>query len=461
MTPFLRLAGLTALLLACGGTDPGGDPVVATVDITPEAPSLQTGATLQLAATLRTDDGAVVTGRPVTWTSSEEAVAAVDEDGLVTGVAAGSSEITATADGVSGAVTVSVTAAAVASVTVATGGVQPVPGQQLQLTATARDAAGNLLQGKTFTWTSDNPALATVSATGLVQALAPGTVIISATVEGRSGNGRLIVREGGVVGSAGGTIRAFGGAFALTVPPGALGSDVAIAVSRPTPRPLDATGTDAVYVLEPAATTFAVPVTLTLAYDQETAPRGVPESALGLRRLNGSTWEPVATGSLDEATHLASAEIETAGTFGVGRLPATAPCTSAESRQFDFWLGSWDVTPTGSPTGTRAARSEITGEEGGCAIFEDFTDLAYHGVSISIFDPVTAKWHQTYVDTDGVRLVLIGNFSSGAMRLVNEENSQRVTWTQLSGSQVRQVGESSNNGGQTWAVGYDLNYRPR
>jgi hypothetical protein len=256
-------------------------------------------------------------------------------------------------------------------------------------------------------------------------------------------------------------VSAFGGAFALTVPPGALGADVALAVSRPAARPLDATATDAVYALEPAVTAFAVPATLTLAYDPETAPRGVPETALGLRRLNGSTWQPLTDGSVDEATHLATIEIETAGTFGVGRLPATTPCTSAESRQFDFWLGSWDVTPTRSPPGTRAARSQITGEESGCAIFEDFTDLTYHGVSISVFDPVTAKWHQTYVDTDGVRLILGGTLSSGAMRLVNDDNSQRVTWTEVSGSQVRQVGENSNNGGQTWTVGYDLNYRPR
>lgn len=211
MTLSLRLACLAALLAACGGTDPGDDPVVASVDLAPDAPSLETGATLQLTATLRTSGGTVVSGRPITWTSSEEGVATVDEGGLVTGVGPGSSEVTATADGVSGAVTVSVTSAAVASVTVTTGGAQPVPGQQLQLTATARDAAGNALEGKAFTWTSDDPARATVSATGLVQALAAGTVTISATTEGRSGVGILTVREGGLVGSAGGTVSAFGG----------------------------------------------------------------------------------------------------------------------------------------------------------------------------------------------------------------------------------------------------------
>jgi hypothetical protein len=461
MTLSLRLACLAALLAACGGTDPGDDPVVASVDLAPDAPSLETGATLQLTATLRTSGGTVVSGRPITWTSSEEDVATVDESGLVTGVGPGSSEVAATADGVSGAVTVSVTSAAVASVTVTTGGAQPVPGQQLQLTATARDAAGNALEGKAFTWTSDDPARATVSATGLVQALAAGTVTISATTEGRIGVGILTVREGGLVGSAGGTVSAFGGAFTLSVPAGALGGDVALAVSRPAARPLDATATDAVYALEPAATTFAVPATLALAYDPGSAPRGVPESALGLRRLNGGAWQPLADGTVDEGADVATTGIEAAGTFGVGRLPASTACTSAESRQFDFWLGSWDVTPTGSPPGTRAARSEIAGEAGGCAIFEDFTDLSYHGVSINVFDPATAKWYQTYVDTDGARLLLVGTFSSEGMRLVNEQSSQRITWTELSGSRVRQLGENSNNGGQTWTTGFDLEYQPR
>jgi uncharacterized protein YjdB len=60
-----------------------------------------------------------------------------------------------------------------------------VPAATLQLTATAKDAAGQLLQ-RSFVWTTSDSAKATVSPEGIVVALAPGTAIITATVDGRS-----------------------------------------------------------------------------------------------------------------------------------------------------------------------------------------------------------------------------------------------------------------------------------
>lgn len=67
------------------------------------------------------------------------------------------------------------------------------PGQTQQLTAQTRDAAGNVLTGRTVTWSSNNEAAATVSATGLVLAAAPGNARITATSEGRSGGSDITV----------------------------------------------------------------------------------------------------------------------------------------------------------------------------------------------------------------------------------------------------------------------------
>src|SRR5439155_23718573 len=77
-------------------------------------------------------------------------------------------------------------------VTVASVTVTPAParvglGQTVQLTATLKDANGNVLTGRVVTWASDNPAVATVSSTGLVTGVAQGQATITATSETKSG----------------------------------------------------------------------------------------------------------------------------------------------------------------------------------------------------------------------------------------------------------------------------------
>jgi hypothetical protein len=65
-----------------------------------------------------------------------------------------------------------------------------------QLTATARNASGVILTGKTYIWTSSNASVATVDGSGLVTALASGTATITATTEGKSGTSVITVRRG-------------------------------------------------------------------------------------------------------------------------------------------------------------------------------------------------------------------------------------------------------------------------
>src|SRR5207302_1337428 len=72
---------------------------VATVEVTPPSASVQAGQTVQLAATPKDANGAPLSGRTVTWSSSNTAVAAVSNSGLVSGVTAGSATITATSEG--------------------------------------------------------------------------------------------------------------------------------------------------------------------------------------------------------------------------------------------------------------------------------------------------------------------------------------------------------------------------
>src|SRR5438445_420717 len=160
---------------------------VASVDVTPPTAVLQVGQTAQLAATPKDGNGNPLSGRVVTWASSNTGVATASVSGLVTAVAAGSVTITATSEGQSGSATVTVTTVPVAAVAVTPASPSVQVGQTAQLTATPQDANGNPLSGRTVTWTSSNQAVATVNATGLVTGAAAGAATITATSEGKSG----------------------------------------------------------------------------------------------------------------------------------------------------------------------------------------------------------------------------------------------------------------------------------
>jgi uncharacterized protein YjdB len=88
--------------------------------------------------------------------------------------------------------------APVATVAVSPASASVSIGSTLQLSAVVKDASGNVLTGRTVTWTSDNAAVALVSASGLVTGLVLGTATMTATSEGRSGTAALTVASAGV-----------------------------------------------------------------------------------------------------------------------------------------------------------------------------------------------------------------------------------------------------------------------
>jgi uncharacterized protein YjdB len=167
---------------------------VATVTVQPASVSLDTGKTTQLVAVVKDAAGATLTGRVVSWTSADTAVARVAVDGVVRGVRAGTVTITASAEGKSGTSTVSVTAppTPVATVTVQPATASVDTGKTVQLTVVLRDAAGGTLTGRTVTWSSSSAA-ATVSSGGLVSGVAAGSATITASSEGKSGTATITV----------------------------------------------------------------------------------------------------------------------------------------------------------------------------------------------------------------------------------------------------------------------------
>jgi trimeric autotransporter adhesin len=169
---------------------------VAAVKITPSTLTLNPGNTLQLAAVTTDASGNTLTGQPVTWSSSNTSAATVSTSGVVSAVAVGSTVITATSGGKSGIANVTVVAqstASVASVTITPATATVATGGTAQFTATLKDSAGNVLGGRTVTWTSSNSGVASVSAAGLATGVASGTATISASTGGQQGTAQITV----------------------------------------------------------------------------------------------------------------------------------------------------------------------------------------------------------------------------------------------------------------------------
>jgi len=140
------------------------------------------------------------------------------------------------------------------------------------------------------------------------------------------------------------------------------------------------------------------------------------------------------------------------------------PCAFDEQhRQLDFWVGDWDVaTPAGQPAG----ESHVEVILGTCVIFENWTGFqGMTGKSFNFIDPETHAWHQTWVNDKGGVHDYDGEFSDHAMcyrRKTKDASGQitlhKMTLFDLEPGHVRQLGESSTDGGKTWTTTYDLHY---
>jgi hypothetical protein len=167
------------------------------------------------------------------------------------------------------------------------------------------------------------------------------------------------------------------------------------------------------------------------------------------------------------------------------QTPAPPPppfdCSGPEYRQFDFWLGDWDVRPnpatsTAPPAGQQPPREPghnvITKIHGGCVVLETWDDRqGGTGQSFNIFDRVTQRWHQTWVDNGGGlhfywgelkdgKMVYLGEVPLGPAARVQGRRTIRVTFVPMGPDGMRQYSEMLNSDG-TWVPGYDLIYTRR
>lgn len=149
-----------------------------------------------------------------------------------------------------------------------------------------------------------------------------------------------------------------------------------------------------------------------------------------------------------------------------------SPCTSAEARQFDFWLGKWDLSwpaeQTGGENGDKGTgTNRLERLFGDCVIEENFStsDGKFMGRSLSVYDEKEGLWRQTWVDSSGGYLVFTGGMNHGEMELRTasverdgETVVSRMVFTDIAANSLTWHWQGSRDGGETWKELWTISY---
>lgn len=162
-------------------------PPVDRVEILPASAQVPVGQTAQLLVSALSANGTPLGSRTFTFSSSSPSVAVVSNSGLITGVSLGQTTISATCEGRTSSIPVTVIVPPVASVTPSAAPQTIEVGQSTTVSVVLRDALNQVLNGRAVTYTSLQPAIATANAQGVVQGLSIGQATIRAQSENASG----------------------------------------------------------------------------------------------------------------------------------------------------------------------------------------------------------------------------------------------------------------------------------
>lgn len=143
--------------------------------------------------------------------------------------------------------------------------------------------------------------------------------------------------------------------------------------------------------------------------------------------------------------------------------PQAPPCTGPGFALLDFWLGEWDLTWEGG-TGTNV----VTREFGGCVIHENFHSEGLIGSSVSVWIPRLGTWKQTWVDDSGSYLDFTGGPTEDGRFIFSRElppqaksTHQRMVFHDITADSLVWDWQSSADGGETWAMQWQIHYRRR
>ena len=145
--------------------------------------------------------------------------------------------------------------------------------------------------------------------------------------------------------------------------------------------------------------------------------------------------------------------------------PPAPPPPPAESRQFDFWLGEWEVT---GPKGKVVGRSRIEKIASGWGLLENWESAGAPGKSLNAWNPAKKCWQQFWVGSGGGILELRGGLDAQGRMVMQGESPNpagpgtvlnRITWTPNADGTVRQAWDISTDAGATWQLSFDGLYR--
>ncbi len=189
---------------------------------------------------------------------------------------------------------------------------------------------------------------------------------------------------------------------------------------------------------------------------------GNPDDAVAmLRQLfdNGFPAVNIFTGDAVLGTLAGDAAFDTL----VAEMTAAAyPCENQHAfRQFDFWVGDWDVHIA---DGTAAGHNRIEAAERGCVLIENWVSASGGtGMSVNYLDKATDEWVQIWNASGGSQINIRGGLTEDGMLLNGQIHYVangttapfRGLWTLLDDGRVRQFFETSNDGGETWVPWFE------
>jgi len=144
-------------------------------------------------------------------------------------------------------------------------------------------------------------------------------------------------------------------------------------------------------------------------------------------------------------------------------------CHSVAHSEFDFWLGSWEVS---NADGSNAGHNTIEKIQDNCVLRETWrsANAVFTGTSYNFYNQQTKQWEQLWLDNKGGRLKLTGNKRGKQMILRTQERVDddqrryfhRITWTANDNGSVRQLWETisqTKSAGKTTKVVFDGLYK--
>ncbi len=353
--------------------------VVTQLTLSADTFSLFVDSTRALTAAARDRRGNVLQ-RTIGWRSSDTTVAAVDTGGVVRGVGPGTATIFATSEAQSATVTVTVRRVPVGAVRLSLASSQVVVGGTVRLTAATLDVTGKVVTDRAITWSTSDAAVATVDSAGLVQAVAVGRAIITATSEGQRDTAVVWVVQPTVAASAGQlTFYAVPGQGPLTrvvsitnAGTGTLvGLSATVSYAQSTPAGW----------LAAALSRDTAPATLTLTADPGTLAPGtytgtvtvastVPGAGAVTVTVTLAVWQPIVGVSRTTIALQASwvsgvTDTLTVLNVGTGRLTGVVADVSYVANEPVGWLtlapSSWQAVPAGGAILSLAGSASVPG----------------------------------------------------------------------------------------------------